>query len=1038
MKSNETRCPNCFNDKGAASLCPICGFDENKTSLLPLPYRTLLDGKYLTGRILGFGRFGITYLGWDTRLEMHVAIKEYLPRELAGRKPNVAEVTPHTEKEAELFRDGLASFLEEAKALEKCRHDNVVRVRSFFEENNTAYLVMDYYEGMALDEYLKQKGGKIPESLAVKIINGVLEGLKEAHKQGYLHRDIKPENIYISRDDKPILIDFGAARYALRQQGDGFSVVLTPGYAPPEQYNRKGAQGPWTDLYGCGATLYNMVTSIDPPEAIERIQDDELISPDKLTRNLSERFTRATLKALAMNIDERFKTAEEFQRWLREDVVETVFYPCVNCGFKNQLTPKEDPKRVFCVHCGESLVVKSAPINEPVTPNKQHSVAKRLVSAMSALIWILLGAFAVLAVLFLPEIVQKASLLKEKWFPKPPILETAKPESPKPAPKLAAIAIDSIPSQATVLIDGQEKGVTPLRLNGLQPGRYLIELKKDAYETWQQTVDLKADESLPLTATLAPKLATLQIESVPSEAKVFINGQEKGVTPYQLSGVEAGQYLVELKKDAYETWKQTVDLKPDEALPLTATLERKLASLKIDSVPPGAVVLINGQEKGVTPYQASDLQVGDYRVELKKDSYATWKQTVQLKAGETLPIVATLEQAFSSLKIESDPSEAAVFIDGQEKGVTPYLTGNIPIGEHLIEIKKPSFQDWKKTVQFKGEEQLILQAALTPLSIALKIESVPSGAKILINNEEKGVTPYSAENLAPGQYAVELRKPPYQSWKQTVEIKNAENKPLKVKLELAPSWAEETAGIAFTLVKKGCFQMIAPFSGGVGGQTPSYEVCVDSFYIGKSEVTQKQWSQIMGKNPSQFQIHEDHPVENISWNNAIGFIEKLNEVSGLTFSLPTEAEWEYACRSGGKTQRFSGSEQVEVVAWYSRNSDRRTHRVMKREPNGLGLFDMSGNVWEWCLDDFFEQAYTMRDVTRNPLFVGARYVSLDKSNYAKSLNQLKQTQRDRIVRGGSWLNDPVGVQCALRDRAANSFRHDNYGFRVVLRVAQIK
>jgi len=194
----QTRCPGCFEHKGTASVCPHCAYDENEPrSRLILPPRTLLQGQFRIGRILGkIGGFGITYLAWDEKLETRVAIKEYLPQDLAGRETGPSQIVPHSQQEVPLFRDGLKQFLQEARTLALMDHSNIVRVRHFFEENGTGYLVMDYYEGVTLEAYVKQKGGKLSEELTVNILIPVLDGLREVHRRDFWHRDVKPQNIY--------------------------------------------------------------------------------------------------------------------------------------------------------------------------------------------------------------------------------------------------------------------------------------------------------------------------------------------------------------------------------------------------------------------------------------------------------------------------------------------------------------------------------------------------------------------------------------------------------------------------------------------------------------------------------------------------------------------------------------------------------------------------------------------------------------------------------------------------------------------------
>ncbi|MCU0933970.1 MAG: serine/threonine protein kinase, partial [Thiobacillaceae bacterium] len=237
-------CPGCFQEKPDVATCPHCGYDESlKRSPLVLPHHTPLNqGRYSVGRLLGKpGGFGITYLAWDERLLTRVAIKEYLPRELSGRDTDHQTVVAHSGEDAETFAFGLERFLEEARTLARLDHPNIVRVRDFFEEHGTAYLVMDYYDGLTLAEYLsRQPGGKIGEDQAIGILMPILDGLREVHAKGFLHRDIKPQNIYLTTGNRPILLDFGAARQAMGAHSRSLSVVLSEGYAPIEQYQRKG------------------------------------------------------------------------------------------------------------------------------------------------------------------------------------------------------------------------------------------------------------------------------------------------------------------------------------------------------------------------------------------------------------------------------------------------------------------------------------------------------------------------------------------------------------------------------------------------------------------------------------------------------------------------------------------------------------------------------------------------------------------------------------------------------------------------------
>jgi serine/threonine protein kinase len=311
---NHQLCPGCFSPDQLSTECGVCGYQRDiKRSPVILPHYTNLNGRFIVGRVIGKpGGFGITYLGMDLLDGKKVAIKEFLPRDISGRDSDQITVVAHSHDDEESFSFGMKGFLQEARTLALMDHPNLVRILDFFEANRTAYIVMQYYDGLTLSEYLSlQPSKRMMEAQAIHSMIPILDGLKEVHKKGFLHRDIKPHNIYLTTGNRPILLDFGAARQSLGDKSKSLSVVLSEGYAPIEQYQRNAKQGPWTDIYGVAATLYEMVSGIKPPSAMDRLKG-ECISPPN-DQHWSKTFLEALSYGMMVEPDERCRSVEEFQ-----------------------------------------------------------------------------------------------------------------------------------------------------------------------------------------------------------------------------------------------------------------------------------------------------------------------------------------------------------------------------------------------------------------------------------------------------------------------------------------------------------------------------------------------------------------------------------------------------------------------------------------------------------------------------------------------------------------------------------------------------
>jgi serine/threonine protein kinase len=307
----QKHCPGCFENKQGFALCPHCGYDESaERSPLFLPHGTLLADTYRIGRVLGRpGGFGVTYLAWDIHLQNKVAVKEYLPRDMAGRGSDSLNVFPHVPDQKATFEFGLEQFLTEARMIAKFDHPHIVRVRNFFRSYGTAYLVMDFYEGRSLGDYLSHVEQAVEPKAAARLLAHILEGLHYVHDHGVLHRDVKPHNIYLASNGRSILLDFGSARHAAGERVESMSVVLSEGYAPLEQYQKNSVQGPWTDIYGVAATLYRMLKGRSPPAALDRLGEDAL----QKDLDFSPELNKVMQKALAVHPEQRYASALEFK-----------------------------------------------------------------------------------------------------------------------------------------------------------------------------------------------------------------------------------------------------------------------------------------------------------------------------------------------------------------------------------------------------------------------------------------------------------------------------------------------------------------------------------------------------------------------------------------------------------------------------------------------------------------------------------------------------------------------------------------------------
>lgn len=312
------RCLGCM-EPSQGNPCSRCGFDSQRPSGMEyaLPLSTILAGKYVVGRVLGQGGFGITYIGWDLALERKVAIKEYYPSGQVSRSQGTRNLTWYTTEQANAARkSGMEMFLKEARKMVKVDNiPGIVRVLELFQENGTAYIVMEFVEGETLKARL-QKTGPLSWSQAKTIFEPVVHAMAQVHRAGLVHRDLSPDNLMLTTDGSVKVLDLGAAKDLSVNSGASSMQVAKSGFSPLEQYTQRGNSGPWTDVYAMAATIYYTLTGKLPPNAVDRLDHDTLSWSEPGLTALPPAALAALEHAMEVQISDRIQTMDELEQRL--------------------------------------------------------------------------------------------------------------------------------------------------------------------------------------------------------------------------------------------------------------------------------------------------------------------------------------------------------------------------------------------------------------------------------------------------------------------------------------------------------------------------------------------------------------------------------------------------------------------------------------------------------------------------------------------------------------------------------------------------
>ena len=447
--------------------------------------------------------------------------------------------------------------------------------------------------------------------------------------------------------------------------------------------------------------------------------------------------------------------------------------------------------------------------------------------------------------------------------------------------------------------------------------------------------------------------------------------------------------------------------------------------------PKNAVVTIDGNQQTVSTdgaYSAM-LPYGSHTYKVEAGGYISKSGSFTISSSDMTPINVSLVSAMATVSVTCPTPAVSLYVDKKSVGVAPW-SGSLKEGMHLIEAKKEGYRSQQRTINLTQQQKLdVAFNELAAIQGNLSVNYKPFGADVYVDGKKVGQSPRVFNGLLVGSHKVEIKKDGYGTDSKTVNILDGQTATLSGMLSTnttssVASGTLSSGNIITIPVKKGIsIEMVRVEAGTFTmGATPEMEypwndekpthqvILTNDYYIGKYEVTQALWQAVMGKNPSKFK-GDNLPVENVSWDDCQEFISKLNSVTGKAFRLPTEAEWEYAARGGNKSRgyQYSGSNNFLDVAWFKDNSGSKTHAVGTKQPNELGIYDMSGNVWEWCQDWY--GAYSSSSPV-NP--TGANSGSV------------------RVLRGGSWLYFARICHSSCRSLRSPDICDFNLGLRLVL------
>jgi TonB family protein len=735
--------------------------------------------EYVISETLGFGGFGITYLARDTHLNKLVAIKEYLPSELAVRMDG-STVTAKSQQDTDSFDWGLRRFLDEARTVAQFDHPNIVKIHRFFEQNGTGYIVMEFIEGRTLSDILK-RFGTIPEQQIRNWLWPIIEGLKEVHAAGYLHRDIKPQNIMIRNEGRSCLLDFGAARLAVGGKTRALTSVMTPGFAPLEQYSSKGNQGPWTDIYSLGAVMHLCITGKRPEDAIDRSLEDSLESPEAAgERDYTQNLLTGVKAALALREVDRPQNLNDWLTILdghEQDITAPI--PL------NKLAPSqpvsERPTNPPSQPISEGPTSPpSQPVSEPPTSPPSQPISEGPTSPPSQPLSEPPSSPPSQPVSEGPTSPPSQPLSEPPSSPpsqkvtEPPSRPPSKPVSKRPSeppPVLqAAVPPDKDPTKKKWLYPGIAATVALL-----------------AIVLWMFLAD-NDPVTQPGRVSLPSQKYSFTILPAPVDATVtFLNVQEDYQPRMRLA---PGSYHVEVSRQGYATKRQWVEVKNvpvstnivlerDQTVASQPRPQASDTGINVTGSPQGAIVLINGTFMGRLPAKVKLNPGTAVTVRVEADGYQPAQQDIRVPIDQYLDLNWNLTRAISrfALTIETKPADATVKI----LNIGPRYTAGMELepGNYEVELARAGYKTQTLTVAITDRD-VYRSISLTPERASLVVEVTPADATLTLVDWDE---PFQqGMDLPLGTYQVRASRDGYAMQLKSVRIAEGSNR-LEFRLE---------------------------------------------------------------------------------------------------------------------------------------------------------------------------------------------------------------------------------------------------------------